>query len=336
VSKYKNLFADSAVYPNMIYINTFTTTNSINSGFSFRFHSGLSDSTFKQYFTYNAVNKLIEDSTYELHLGVWRMASRTYYTYDASNNLIQIDNYANTTDTSFLLPLVEQLKYVNTYDASNRLLTVLNYTYDGASLSQYVKDTFAYTGTYKFHTAWRETQWDPINGYWAPMFNMTKTINTLGLPDTVLIRSFDSVSNAWVPHTMDVMTYNTFPDPATLKDYEYNFSYYPPTPNYTTTYYYQPYINALETHNTHELAGTLTVFPNPATAAATLSDPDLPEHTQVAITLLNAAGQLISRQIIPWANNTQLQLTGLLPGAYYILIQDKTGNIVQKAQIVKL
>lgn len=336
ITNYKNLFADSSIYPNMIYKNTFTGANNINAGYWFRFQSGISDSSFKQFFSYNSSNKLVEDSTYELHLGTWRIVSRSYYTYDASNNLIQIDNYANTTDTSFLLPLPEQLKYVNTYDASNRLQTVLGYSYNGTSLIQDVKDTFAYTGTHTYHTAWREYQWDAINHYWAPMFNMTKTINGLGLPDTTLVRSFDSLSNSWVPHTMDVMHYNTFPDPDTLKDYEYNFSYYPATPNYTTIYYYQPYINALYENKVNIAPAFLKAYPNPSSGFIRLSCTALKESEPVTLSAVNEGGQLVSRLTMPWHEGCEMSLTGLVAGTYWIILQDSGGRNVGKAQITKL
>jgi hypothetical protein len=331
---YKNLFKDSAFYPNKTYTNKFTPADNISEAYSFNFHSGISDSAFKQYFTYNAANKLVQDSTYELHLGVWRIASKTYYGYDAANNPIQIDNYANTTDTSFLLPLPQQLKYVNTFDGSNRLLTVLTYIFDGASLTQSVKDTFAYTGAYTYHSAWREHQWDPINHYWAPMFNMTKIINVgTGLPDTVYIKGFDSIMNAWVPQTMDVMNYNTYNDPVTLKDYEYNWTSYPTTPTFTTTYYYETF-TPTSVQQTASV-GSARVFPNPATSDLSIIGLDIADNTLISVSFVNLAGQVTSRESVRWHSSATISVRHLVPGLYQMIVQDGKGNMLHHQAVVK-
>jgi hypothetical protein len=332
---YADIFVDSAINPNMLYANTFNAANNITSGYWFNWVLGVPDSAFKQFFSYNAANKLIKDSTYEYHLGSWRLASKTFYTYDVSNNLIQIDNYANTTDTSFTLPLIEQQKYVNTYDASGRLLTVLDSTYDGTALDQYVKDTFAYSGVYAYHNSWKEYQYDPINHYWAPMFYMTKVINGSGLPDTVLIKSFDSLLNAWVPQTMDVISYNSFHNPDTLQDYEYNFTAYPPTPSFTTVYYYETYINTLGVNNVALTPDNTKIFPNPTTNTITISQVDVPKNSVVTVSLLNVNGQMVSRQYMQWQDEAQISVSDLTPGVYWVVIQDESGNMVHRQAFVK-
>jgi Secretion system C-terminal sorting domain len=332
---YTELFADSSFYTNKIYVNTFTTANKINNAYTYNWHTGIADSAFKQFFTYSGTNKVTKDSTYEMHLGVWRLASKSIYTYDVSDNLTQIDNFANETDTSFLLPLVEQIKYVNTYDVSNRLLTVLaSYNYGGI-LTQYIKDTFAYTGAYAFHTAWREHQWDPINSYWAPMFNMTKILNGLGLPDTVYIQSFDSLLNSWVPQTMEKMHYNVSNDPDTLKDYEYNWTSFPATPNFTTVYYYQPYLITTGTQNVPAVANNIKVYPNPATNIITIAELNVPQGSGIIVELLNVSGQVVSRQGMPWRGEAQVSVKELQPGMYFMSIQDAEGNMLHRQAIIK-
>ncbi len=326
---------DSAMNPNMVFSNSFTPANKIAVGYSSNYIGGTVDSVFKQYFAYNTSNKLIADSTYELHLGVWRLAAKDYYTYDGSNNLIQIDNYANMTDTSFLLPLVIQQKYVNTYDGSNRLLTVLDSTFNGTSLMQNEKDTMAYTGTLPFHTSWKQYQWDAINGYWAPMFYMSKHLNGLNLPDTVYIQGFDSLLNSWVPQTMDVVHYNASNNPDSLKDFEYRFTYFPALPRYTTTYYYQNYTNTLEAGNQLSAVNTVKVYPNPAQNMMTVSGLQLAANTPVDYTLINMNGQMVSRERAPWAGEQQLFTDRLVPGMYLLVVQDMEGHLLHKQQIVK-
>lgn len=336
LTNYKALYADStsSPHPNLICANNFNAAHLIDTAYASNWMSGIVDSSLKQYFTYNTSNKLIKDSMYELHLGVWRIVSKAFYTYDVSNNLIQIDCYENTTDSSFLLPLPEQLKYVNTYDVSNRLLTVLDSTFDGTSLAQNKKDTFAYTGAYPFHTSWKQYQWDAINHYWAPMFYMTKHLNGSSLPDTVNIKSFDSLLNAWVPQTMDLIHYNTSNDPDTLKDYEYNYSTGFTTPKFRTIYYYQTYVNA-GNHIIYANNNQVKVFPNPATNTITISQLDVPENSAVSITMLNMNGQMVSRESMPWHSETQISIHDLASGIYWLVIQDGTGHLLHRQEVVK-
>ncbi len=333
---YLDLMADSSFNPNMLYANKFNAAKNIDTGYAYNWNSGHADSAFKQFYAYNSANKLTKDSTYEYHLGIWRLASKSIYTYDGSNNLIQIDNYANTTDTSFLLPLIEQYKYVNTYDASNRLLSVFSSFFDGTALSPYIKDTFAYSGTYTYHNSWKEYQWDPINGYWAPWYYMSKVINSgTGLPDTVMINDFDSLLNTWVPHTMEVMTYNSSKDPVLLKDYEYNFSYFPAKPSFFTFYFYGSYLDKTGVKDVTSLNDKVKVFPNPTAGTITITQLDVPKNTPVSILLTNANGQLLSRTSIYWQNEAQMSISDLIPGVYWLVIQGASGNILHREAVVK-
>jgi Secretion system C-terminal sorting domain len=335
LTDYKALYVDSALIHNKVYANTFNTANNITLGYTSNWIGGATDSAFKQYFTYNAFNKLVKDSTYELHLGVWRIVSKTFYTYDVSNNLIQIDEYANTTDTSMLLPLIEQLKYINSFDGTNRLLTVEADYYTGVTLSPYVRDTFAYSGGMTYHNSWKEYQWDAINSYWNPAFYMTKVIGVSGHPDTVLIKGFDSLLNAWVPQIMDVMHYNTSNDPDTLKDYEYNFTSYPSTPSFTTIYYYEPYTMTLGLDKVVLHPDNARVFPNPANNMVTITGLNAPLNSIVSIAIVDVSGRIHYRETHCWNGATQISLRDLTPGTYWLAITDASGKTVHHETIVK-
>ena len=332
---FRDIFTDSVTNANMSYINRFNSANNIDSGYWFKLAAGAADSAFKQFFVYNTSGKLSGDSVYEYHLGVWHMVAKSKYTYDASENLVQIDYFANDTDTSFTQPLFEKEQYINTYDTSNRLLTVLNNTYNNTTLAGNVKDTFAYTGAHTYHTSWREYQYDPINGYWAPMFNMSKTINAAGFPDTVNIDGFDSIMNAWVPQTLDVYHYNSFNLPDTMREYDYNFTSFPSSPSYTTLYYYQTYINTVATQNVPAVPERVSIYPNPATNTITIVQPDLPKNTMISVSLINVSGQMVCREKIPGQNEIQLSVSDLVPGVYWVVIQDDGGNVLHRQIIVK-
>ncbi|MCW3122443.1 MAG: hypothetical protein JWQ38_1935 [Flavipsychrobacter sp.] len=336
LTSYLDLFADSVFNPNMRYDNKFNAAKNIDTGYAYIWKGGVAKNTFRQFYTYNTAGKLTGDTTYELHLGVWRMAAKTAYTYNTSNDLTQIDNYANTTDTSFLLPLVEKYKYTNTYDASHRLLTIASSFYDGTTLAPYIIDTFAYTGTAPYHSTWKEHQWDPINGYWAPMFFMHKVINTTtSLPDTVFIDGFDSLLNSWIPQSKYVMTYNTDKNPIKLFDYEYDFTAFPATPDFITTYYYGAYTNTAGTNNIVKTADNLKIFPNPASGDITISGLDVSVNAPVVISLMNVSGQVVSRTGMQWQNEAHVSMRELTPGVYWVVVHDGDGNIYGRRSVVR-
>lgn len=336
LTTYYDLFADSAIYPNMKYVNAFNSLKNIDSGTASVWSGGTAKDAFRQYYAYNTTGQLTKDSTYAWHLGAWHLASKTIYTYNTASDLTQIDNFTNTTDTSYLLPLVEQYRYVNTYDASHRLLTVYSSYYDGTTLGPYIKDTFAYTGTFNYHTTWKEHQWDPINGYWAPMFYMHKVLNTTtNLPDTVFIDGFDSILNKWIPQTMNVMSYNTSKDPVTLTDYEYNFSYFPIKPSYITHYYYESYYNIVGTKSITAAETSAVIYPNPANNTISIKGLDLPLGSPVTITVVNSLGQIVTRMGAAWADGMQVSVAGLPPGNYYITAHDRNGTVLCHEQLVK-
>ena len=332
---YAQINVDSSFEPNMLYSNSFNIANNITMGNWYNWVAGVADSAFRQYFMYDSLGLLAEDSMYEYHAGAWHIVSKTYYTYNDLDELIQIDNYANDTDSTLSLPLIEQLKYVNTYDSHYRLYTVASSFFDGTALTPYIRDTFNYSGAYTYHNSWKEYQYDPINGYWAPMFNMTKLVNGLGLPDTVYIQGFDSLLNAWVPQTMDVVTYDAANNPDTLQDYEYNFTSYPSSPSFTTVYYYETYLVTLASNNVTTTKDEVKVYPNPVTSSLNISHLNVPSNSSVTVTLTNVSGQMVSRELMQWQGSTQLSVAGLLPGLYFVMIQDGRGNVLHRQSVVK-
>jgi len=332
---YKSLMKDSAINGNMNYINKFNNAYNIDTALSFNYISGVSDSAFKQFFAYNTSHLLTEDSTYEYHSGGWHLSSKSLYTYDGSNNLIQIDNYSNTTDTTFTLPLIEQIQYINTYDGSHRLITVASNYYNGTTFGPYVIDTFAYSGTFTYHNSWKEYQYDPINMYWAPMFNMSKLINMSGLPDTVTIQGYDSILHSWEPQTLEVISYNTAHYPDTLKEFDYNFTYYPAAPSYTTIYYYQAYLNTLEINPVQAKNDDALIYPNPVKDQFTIASLNIANGCSISVSVINADGQVIARQTMTWQGLEQISTKELVPGVYWVVIQDGSGNALHRQAIVK-
>ena len=332
---FREIFVDSATNDNRSYVNTFTAANNINSGFWFNLNAGVADSAFKQFFTYNTSGKLVKDSVYELHLGVWRIAARTNYTYDGSGNLTLIDHFANMTDTSFLLPLIQQSKYVNTYDASNRLTTVLTSFFNGTTLGAYVKDTFGYSGTLTYHNSWKQHQYDAIHTTWWPQYFMSKHI-AAGKPDTVYHNGWDSIANMWSPISKDIVGYNSYNNPDTMYKYEWNWTSYSSTPDYTTVYYYDTFTYTAPTTQVATIEqSSMRVFPNPATGNITISLSEAANKGVLYLSVMNMNGQIISRQSVHSQPEITVPVSDLTPGMYWVLIEDKNGGNRYRKQFVK-
>jgi hypothetical protein len=331
---FQEIFPDT-LNDDRIYHNTFNTNNTINSGLWINFNTGIPDSAFKQYFSYGTTGKLVKDSIYEYHMGAWKLVAKTNYTYSGTGNLLQIDHFANLTDTTFLLPLIQQSKYVNTYDASNRLITVQTSFYDGTVLGAYVRDTFGYSGTMTYHNSWKQHQYDPIHGTWWPQYNMSKHI-TGSKPDTVFHKGWDSIANAWSPTSMQIVGYNTNNDPDTIQQYMYNWTSYSVTPDYTTVYYYETFLDTTPVLSNSQLmvdnSATIKLYPNPTTSEIHI---ELAGKTSnLNITVYNTSGQIVSRQ---QSVNTSHQIvdTNFLPaGAYFVEVVSDYGK--QTKQFVRL
>ena len=324
ITHFTQLFVDSVTNDNRSYANTYTATKKIAKGYWFNLNAGVEDSAMIQYFAYNSSDRLSADSIYEKHLGVWRIAAKSYYTYDASGNITNIDHYANVTDTSFLLPLVQQSKYVNAYDASNRLTSVFTSMHDGTTLSPYVKDTFEYSGSLTYHSAWRQHQFDEIHGTWWPQYRMTKHI-TSGKPDTVYHDGWDSILNKWTPISKDIAGYNTDGTPATLENYLYNWTAYSATPDYSTKYYYETFSDTTPVAISNTLAAqpssSVSVFPNPAQNSISVSCLAV-GSSGLRLAICNMQGQTILVQHVKDTAHTDVAVGTLAPGMYWVLVDD--------------
>ena len=333
---FKDIFTDSTTNQNVTYADSFNAAHNISIGYWFNESAGIADSSFKQYFAYNTLNKITADSIYEKHGSNWYIVGRTYYSYDGPGNLIKIDGYANTMDTTFPATFPEQVQYTNTYDASGRLLTVFTKYFDGTALSQYANDSFGYTGTHTFHTSWKEYEYDDINGYWTPFLNMTKQLNPAGFPDTITTQSWDSLSNAWVPLGLYVTSYNSQNAPDTLQEYDYNFTYYPSTPSYTTVYYYDSFADNTSVPLAARGSGSFLIYPNPSKASVNITTLSPLADNNVIVVIADMQGKVVSRVHTTLMNNTAAIATNnLATGVYCILIGDTAGKLLYRQTIEK-
>jgi hypothetical protein len=232
---------------------------------------------------------------------------------------------------------MEQQKYMNTYDASNRLVSVATFLYNNSTLAASGLDTFWYTGASTFHTAWTDYQYDNINHYWAPQFQMLKTLHAaglgIGLPDTILTNGYDSVLSAWVPQEMQIASYDTANNPVTLLEYDYNFTAFPTLPNYTTHYYYESYTPVNVAIQPESPA--LRAYPNPVVQDMVIEG--LTGINAGTLVLYNMAGQMVMRMHVGVTNGrASADLSGMQAGTYGAVVFDASGRFAGSIHIVHL
>lgn len=328
------LYTDSSSIPNMTYFNTYDLSNKITASYAFTYQAGKADSLYKQFFSYSG-GLLTKDSTYQLVSATWHLISKTFYTYNVSSDLVQIDNYANPIDSTYTKPLVEWFQYVNTFDGSHRMLTVNAKQNDGKTLAPYVADTFAYAGPQTFHTSWKEYQYDGINKYWAPMSYMTKFLNLSGLPDSINMMGFDSLSNQWVPNIKYIAKYDSLNNPDSLLEYDYNYVNFPPTPDFTTRYYYNYIVDPNGVNNLAAINDNVKLYPDPATENITVSGISAAKNA-VHVTLTDMLGRAFGQQDMKVKNGKiNLPVSYLPDGQYLIIIQDGAGAVLGRKQFIK-
>ena len=164
---------------------------------------------------------------------------------------------------------------------------------------------------------------------------MTKTLNTAGYPDTVYTQSFDSIANAWIPQTLQTVSYDTFNNPITLYEYDYNFTSFPSLPNFTTVYYYQ-ILSTLSLIYDPLTYTRACLFPVPATNQVSVSGFEVGTDKTLKISIININGQILRQETLPRQNGTiQFSVNDLLPGTYWVVLQNNNNSVLNNLMFIK-
>jgi len=133
--------------------------------------------------------------------------------------------------------------------------------------------------------------------------------------------------SGWVPFSKYVITYNSEIDPLTLKEYIYDFTGFPSTPDYTTTYYYES--TSIPTGVNENVEGnTISIYPNPATQRTTI---DLGKNfaAYTSIKVLDLQGKMVM-SLGTSAQTVNCDLSHLEKGVYLLRIQGSQVNECRK------
>ncbi len=165
---------------------------------------------------------------------------------------------------------------------------------------------------------------------------MQKTL-LAGKPDTVYHRGWDSIANAWVPISKDIVSYNSYSNPDTILNYEYNWTSYSTTPDYTTVYYYDTFTyNPPSTSLSSASAQPeIHIYPNPASTNITLDLPTALVDQRINVYFVNVSGQIITKQSVLAASSMTLNTSHLTNGSYWMFIENDNGQLLHRHHLIK-
>ncbi|MBC7553032.1 MAG: T9SS type A sorting domain-containing protein [Taibaiella sp.] len=330
----------SMSYPESKYVNTFTSNN-LTKSIALSWNMGVWDTSALRYLSYDTSNNVILDSTELYFSGTTLPFENWKYTYDGYNNLVKARYYINDFSTS---TWSLQQEFDMTYNTDNSLKTdsVSSYESSLSMMIPNVKDSFFYTSGVPFATTLKEMRYS--YGTLTEWNVTTKHLSSSLLPDTMYSSRYGAgigLGERWKKYYL----YDSYNEPVFSATYAYNITdtatgagSYDTTRSGLSYYYYETYMrHANGVNNTPAAtASKINIFPNPANGTLYISQPGIAPGTRTGIQVINAAGQLLYTESLPWQHETeQMSLAGLAPGTYWILIQN-AGGIVNRRQFVKL
>lgn len=305
----------------MRYIHAYNAQAKLTSIMSMQW-SGVSnswDTVQKRDIYYNGQGLEQVDSISLYALGSWIPAASITYTYSGTN-LTEINIYdfdgANWTRSQ---------QYVNTYYPNGQLQTS-NFNIDTGSSAPPVtlfRDTFVYNGT-PFCTSW-VSYLNQTGASLDTFFTLNKHLNSQNLPDTAYFNVV-LAGASWI----ETFTYNSSNNP----DMEMDMDAVGAPSNFMLKYYYENY-NDLAVNNVPTKNNNITIYPNPASDQLNIQWKDA-NGTKAAISIVNAAGQVVYRDAFNWKQTTEaVSISNLQSGIYWISIADNSGNVIYRQSVVK-
>ncbi|XZF13246.1 T9SS type A sorting domain-containing protein [Chitinophagaceae bacterium MMS25-I14] len=263
---------------------------------------------------YNAQGRVQKDTVFQYDAGSWVATTAYDYTYDANGNITQINDVefdgANWTLNA---------QYKNTY-TSNRLKT-MTFFQDTSSngtgqFAPVIVDSFSYAGSGSFYTYWGETLM-PAPSIVVPILEFTRTLNSMGLPDSMAISSYNGSSLSLVETA--VINYDADANPLTAR-----FQDAQSGQTGIATYYYETFNDATSVTNIQEAEKSFTIFPNPAQDVLNIRKTGNTAVTAASVRIINTLGQnVFSGQL---NGDQQVNIGNLQPGNYWISIADEKGK----------
>jgi hypothetical protein len=308
-------------------INTYDANQNLTSSLYINWANAAWDTSYKRTITYNS-NIVATDSLSKYINGAWVPQFSWSYTYDNNGNL------TNATSSPLSSTSLGALQYRFFYNADNTLQKDSIFTYGGPNIWIIeFADSMGYTPGVNFIT-YESSLWYPTNGIQFDSV-IHKDHITGGLPDTVYDVEWNSshvISNG----IATVYTYDSYNNPLVGNRYQYGIlsGSYDSTVFSIARYYYQQFTTAVK--NVAAPTANITIYPNPATNEINIAQTGIQQGTHTYITLINALGQTVLSETLPSMSSTEaLSVAGIAPGNYWVVVQDPSGNILGRKQIIK-
>lgn len=285
------------------------------------------DTASRRYFTFSG-NQLVSDSTAGYQNGTWSPLSMWSYNYNNNNNPTQAEDF------TYNAGWVPQELYELSYNTDNLLVRDSVMLFSNGSWQPVENDSMGYTAGVNYTTYNYQSYY--YDGMPSGLLVNMKHISG-GLPDTVYYYSYNVVSFDTLAATTIYYTYDNYGNPTAGFEYDLNLTTgnYGTTPDYIFNYYYDTFTTTAVSNVTKQDVD-IKVYPNPAASEINISMTGIQQGALTYITVVNALGQTVHTESLPWMSTTQtISTAGLKAGNYWLIVQDKTGNALGRQEIVK-
>lgn len=311
-----NNLLDSNENQVQITVYKYNSSNQLEQLTAFGFSSSTQtwDSVYREFFRYDANNKLLLDSI-ELKSSAttWQPYVSYVYVNDASGRRISVfaENYSGGT-------YVRGGEAIFSYSGTSTLpngYVIRDLDQSTMTLENSSKDTLGYTNG--IPTYGDSYEWDPTTSDWGLVSQERRHLNGSNLPDSVSMIFWNLVTPT--DSMYYIISYNSDNNPVSQIYYQYDAT----TADYSIHYTYEPVSN---TGITRVNAERLNFYPNPVSDQLQLEGVSTGNYQ-----ICNAAGQLVQTGKIQSASAIPVQ--NLTPGLYILTVQD--GNRKLQANFIR-
>jgi len=273
---------------------------------------------YQSVFTYDANNNLAS-KLYQTGSGsAWMNLFLDTYTYDANNNQTNDLSREWSGDSWF-----NRNKWLFVYDANNNQISALRQDWDGSSWTNFSLNTSSYNNndniTDELQQNWNGSSW--VNSNYS-----VYTYDANNNQTNSIHQSWNG--STWRNSVLGTMTYdaNNFIISSSIKEID---SVGAVTSGDSTFYYFHTVLGINDLINP---AGSLTIYPNPASTQITVESPATP-HGNTVLTISSINGQkIMSCQIKE--QQTVIDVSETPPGVYFVKVSDdrtvKVGKFVKQ------
>ncbi len=276
---------------------------------------------------YSAAGKIKSDTVFYNFNGTYFPSQVHFWKYNSAGKPTEITVSIILSDQTWTDSRLISLQY---YPSGN-LKSLADYVYGppGNKLP-YAKDSFIYSSNMPYYTEryilyGNYTQFKPVGRF-------SKSVNNMGLPDTLFYHKIDSTGNLNF-YSKVSFEYNT--DKLPTRSYIQSNSTGNLEFNKLTNYYYETY----QPTGVKEIASvsniSMLLFPNPAHDALNIIwDEGVGKRVSIFVTTLD--GRTVFSESVLWAKTKhEISIKDLPTGVYVLYVHDSKGIVIFSQRLLK-